>query len=110
VSLFICPCCGYADAPIWRTSRFAVYQVQCTFDEFSSFFPELAQKMLVSPDGWLFEKPYWYKLTNKKNRVYRMTEMGKAEFQTHGFTENPHRDRHNRKSVNICLKKREGSV
>jgi len=107
LSLFICPCCGTADAPIWRTSRFAIYQLQCTFDEFSGFFPELAQKLLATSDGWLFEKPYWYKLTGKKNRVYRMTEMGKSQYQSHGFTENPHRDKTQQKLRQYLPKKRE---
>jgi hypothetical protein len=89
MSLFVCPICGFQDAPIWRTSRFAMYQLQSTFSEVESFFPVLAESLLESADGWVFEKPYWYKLTRNRRRVYRMTEIGKSEFQSHGFTEKP---------------------
>lgn len=85
MSLFVCPDCGYAELPIWKSCHWRRYSLYTNFTELEVFLPELAKKL--EPGAWLLEKPYWYKRNRKGNIVYRMTEMGKDEFRTHGFTE-----------------------
>lgn len=57
-------------------------------DELETFLPEIAEKLKRSIDGWLYEKPYYYKLT-RTGVVYRMTQVGRDAYRQHGFTEKP---------------------
>ncbi len=87
MSLFVCPDCGFKDAPIWKSSHWRRYSVYANVSEVESFFPELLKKLRESEDGWVWESPYWYQINKKGTIVNRMTQMGRDEFKTHGFTE-----------------------
>lgn len=87
MSLFICPCCNFQDSPIWKSSHWRRYSVYCNVSELETFFPVLFEKLKASVDGWVYEKPYWYQINKSKTIVNRMTQMGKDEFSSHGFTE-----------------------
>jgi hypothetical protein len=89
LSLFVCPECGFQDSPIWKSSHWRRYCVYANVSEVEVFFPELLEKLRKSPDGWVYESPYWFQLNKKGTIVNRMTQMGRDEFRTHGFTEKP---------------------
>lgn len=57
-------------------------------NELEPFLPEIAEELKKSTDGWLWKRPYWFKLT-KKGYIYRMTQMGRDQYRQHGFTEKP---------------------
>jgi hypothetical protein len=56
--MFVCPNCGFRDAPCWRTCRFIRIAVYCRLDELESFDPKLTQKLRKNND--LEEGPYAY--------------------------------------------------
>lgn len=86
--MFVCPKCGFKDSPCWRSSHWRRYSVYCRLDELEVWEPEIA-KQLKDTTEWVEIGPYLYKVS-RTGIVNRTTPgMGKAEFQTHGFTEKP---------------------
>lgn len=85
--MFVCPKCGYKDSSIWKGCKWRLYSVYCNTTELEQFRPDLIEKLKKDP--WVKDGPYWYKITKNGKIVYRMTEIGKSEFKTHGFTEKP---------------------
>lgn len=94
MSIFICPKCGYTDPSCWRACSWLKYGVYCKLDEFTVFYPQLAEKLETLskevPKGKvrLEDGEYVYRLT-RNNYVYRMTKTIAHEYSTHGFTEKP---------------------
>ena len=84
--MFRCPECGFEDLPIWKACKWRRYAVYCYTTELEQFQPELVKQL--KEEGWV-HAGYYYKITRDGRIVYRMLEMGKSEFQTHGFTEKP---------------------
>ena len=89
MSLFKCPNCGYEDLPIWKSSHWRRYCVYANTSEIEVFIPKLLELLKTSPDGWVWDAPYWYQINKKGTIINRMTQMGRDEFRTHGFTEKP---------------------
>jgi len=85
--MFECPHCHYRDSPYWRNSRFIIYAVYCTLEEFSMFEPDLAAKLKQHKE-WT-QPPYYYYLRGTTPHVYRIHMKLKNYIHGHGITEKP---------------------
>jgi len=84
--MFRCPNCGFEDLSVWKACKWRRYAVYCYTEELEPFRPDLVARL--RKEGWIHDG-YDYKMTKDGRIIYRMLEMGKAEFKTHGFTEKP---------------------
>lgn len=87
MSIFICPKCGHKDIPVWKSCKWLRYSVYAHVSELELWNPDLTKAL--EKESWIKRGPYWYHMTKSKKIIYRMLDMGKSEFQSHGFTEKP---------------------